>query len=244
MWRERGADGMHHPNRYFHRRVFVLTYLVLMKVTGLFGFMMDVMPNSQRCIYELLVKHKEWNNVPPMEFVVSAMSLDKEIENGGKMASPKILNTIDIEVKAKERVLGRPHMLWSGTQNVDGEKRTLDFQYHENEEAQFCFINMTKRKIRVRLDFRFVTREKTASSIREGRLQHLETLLNRVNSAANYISAQLHMRSMSEKRLFKYSLTFWTRRPLDTACAVIVLVTLGIWQVLVLRRFFKNKKLV
>ncbi len=243
MWRERGADGMRRPNRYFPRRGF-LTYLVLMKVTGLFGFMMDVMPNSQRCVYELLVERKEWKNALPVETVVSAMNLDKEIESGGKMASHKILKTIGIYVKTKERVLGRHHVLWSGTQDIDGEESTLDFRLGGSKEAQICFFNRTRQKVRVMLDFRFVPREKTASSIREGRLQLLETVLNNVNSAAKYISAQLGMLSMSEKRLLKASSMLWTCQLLCAVNTVIILLALGIWQVLALRRFFKNKKLV
>ncbi len=207
-----------------------------MKVMGIFGFMMDVAPRSERCVYELLVEKKEWKNIFPMEFVVSAIGVDKEIKNGIR----KIPNTVDLIVKGNER-----ETLWWGKQEIDGEESALDFQYHGYKEAEFCFRNPNpKRRVRIRLDIRFITREKTVSSVRDVKFMQVEPVLNSVDSIIKYVSAQLDTLSKSEERLLTTSSMLWTCQVLCAVNTVFILLALGIWQVLALKRFFKNKKLV
>ncbi len=234
MWRERGADGIRRPNRGCHCRVIVLTYLVLTNVTGLFGFMMDMLPNARRCVTELLVERKEWMHVLPTEFVVRAMSLDKKKEMGK--------NIVSFNVKGKLLMIKRA--LYSDQLLLDDEQKTVDFNYNGYHEVTFCFINRATSKVRVQLDFKFVPREKTASSIRKGNLQLLEEVIKKVESAGLYIAAQLNDFSQSEHRLSKTSSMLWTCQLLCAVNTIIILLGLGIWQVLALRKFFKNKKLV
>ncbi len=214
-----------------------------MKVTGLFGFMMDVKPFSVRCVSELLLERKDWDHDLPTEFVARAVSHDKEEGN---------VSTDFLGVKVKGKKGMREHKLYytrlyfvcrEGSNDQEaGCQKTLSFDYHGYKEVNICFINNTKWQARALLEFRFVIREKTVSSIRERSLQLLEVVLQNLDSAAEYISSGLS--GYEEYQLSKTSLMLWTCQLLCALFTVIILLGLGVWQVLALRRFFRNKKLV